>query len=165
MDKLGKAKPQNIKKITYIKQEDSMSIITSILHCYGLLISEESVTLMQQYILPLWEKTKPELYEMFSTKSDNDEFFDYLLDHYAICYNGTADYLRCWRICDREEIEPQIDDHFYFMDLLEKPSLFKKAYESFEDVIKECQQRLEGLLPPDFPYEDYLLEITGELWG
>ena len=55
-----------------------MSIITSILHCYGLLISEESVTLMQQYILPLWEKTKPELYEMFSTKSDNDEFFDYL---------------------------------------------------------------------------------------
>ena len=24
---------------------------------------------------------------------------------------------------------------------------------------------LEGLLPPDFPYEDYLLEITGELWG
>ena len=47
-----------------------MSIITSILHCYGLLISEESVTLMQQYILPLWEKTKPELYEMFSTKSD-----------------------------------------------------------------------------------------------
>lgn len=64
-----------------------MSIITSILHCYGLLISEESVTLMQQYILPLWEKTKPELYEMFSTKSDNDEFFDYLLDHYAICYN------------------------------------------------------------------------------
>ena len=61
-----------------------MSIITSILHCYGLLISEESVTLMQQYILPLWEKTKPELYEMFSTKSDNDEFFDYLLDHYAI---------------------------------------------------------------------------------
>ena len=165
MDKLGKAKPQNIKKITYIKQEDSMSIITSILHCYGLLISEESVTLMQQYILPLWEKTKPELYEMFSTKSDNDEFFDYLLDHYAICYNGTADYLRCWRICDGEEIEPQIDDHFYFMDLLEKPSLFKKAYESFEDVIKECQQRLEGLLPPDFPYEDYLLEITGELWG
>ena len=118
MDKLGKAKPQNIKKITYIKQEDSMSIITSILHCYGLLISEESVTLMQQYILPLWEKTKPELYEMFSTKSDNDEFFDYLLDHYAICYNGTADYLRCWRICDGEEIEPQIDDHFYFMDLL-----------------------------------------------
>lgn len=96
-----------------------MSIITSILHCYGLLISEESVTLMQQYILPLWEKTKPELYEMFSTKSDNDEFFDYLLDHYAICYNGTADYLRCWRICDGEEIEPQIDDHFYFMDLLE----------------------------------------------
>ena len=88
MDKLGKAKPQNIKKITYIKQEDSMSIITSILHCYGLLISEESVTLMQQYILPLWEKTKPELYEMFSTKSDNDEFFDYLLDHYAICYNA-----------------------------------------------------------------------------
>ena len=65
-----------------------MSIITSILHCYGLLISEESVTLMQQYILPLWEKTKPELYEMFSTKSDNDEFFDYLLDHYAICYNA-----------------------------------------------------------------------------
>ena len=135
MDKLGKAKPQNIKKITYIKQEDSMSIITSILHCYGLLISEESVTLMQQYILPLWEKTKPELYEMFSTKSDNDEFFDYLLDHYAICYNGTADYLRCWRICDREEIEPQIDDHFYFMDLLEKPSLFKKAYESFDCLL------------------------------
>lgn len=56
-----------------------MSIITSILHCYGLLISEESVTLMQQYILPLWEKTKPELYEMFSTKSDNDEFLTIFL--------------------------------------------------------------------------------------
>ena len=56
-----------------------MSIITSILHCYGLLISEESVTLMQQYILPLWEKTKPELYEMFSTKSDMTIFLTIML--------------------------------------------------------------------------------------
>lgn len=142
-----------------------MSMTITVFHCYGLLISEGSAALILEHVLPLWKKTKPDLYERFQGADAGSDFCDYLCNEYGICLNGTADYMRSWRICDGEESDMEINDSFYFMDLLKAPSLFEKAYGSFEDVIRECQERLPDLLPPHFPYEQYLLEIIGEVWG
>lgn len=142
-----------------------MSMTISVFHFYGLLISEESAALMLNHILPTWEVEKPELYQQFSSEDSIELFYDYLTSHYPVYVSGNTESMSCCQLCDGKESEICISESFCLMDLDRYPTLFHTAYTSFEEIVKECQIKLGNLLPADFPYEKYLVEIVGEVWG
>ena len=130
-----------------------MSMDISVFHSYGLLISENSISKILSYLLPIWKTKEPDLYNRFSGADPFPDLY------------GNADALRYYRICDQEASEQEIGDYFYFLDLNRSPSLFHTAYADFEEIIQEAKSRIGDILPPDFPFEEYLLEILGETWG
>lgn len=142
-----------------------MSMDISVFHSYGLLISEESASMILSHMLPIWKAEKPELYARFSEADVFLNFGDYLNSHYDASFYGNADHLSCYRICDQEFSEPKTGDYFYFLDLNKGPSLFHPAYTDFGEIIQEVKSKIGEILPPDFPFEEYLLEILGETWG
>ena len=107
----------------------------------------------------------PELYARFSEADVFLNFGDYLNSHYDVSFYGNADHLSCYRICDHEFSEQETGDYFYFLDLNRSPSLFRPAYTDFGEIIQEVKSKIGEILPPDFPFEEYLLEILGETWG
>lgn len=142
-----------------------MSMDISVFHSYGLLISEESASIILSHMLPIWKAEKPELYARFSEADVFLNFGDYLNSHYDASFYGNANHLSCYRICDQEFSEPETGDYFYFLDLNKGPSLFRPAYTDFGEIIQEVKSKIGEILPPDFPFEEYLLEILGETWG
>ncbi len=142
-----------------------MSMDISVFHSYGLLISEESASIIISHMLPIWKAEKPELYDRFSEADVFLNFGDYLNSHYDASFYGNADHLSCYRICDQEFSEQETGDYFYFLDLNRSPSLFRPAYTDFREIIQEVKSKIGEILPPDFPFEEYLLEILGETWG
>lgn len=142
-----------------------MSMDISVFHSYGLLISEESASMILSHMLPIWKAEKPELYARFSEADVFLNFGDYLNSHYDASFYGNADHLSCYRICDQEFSELETSDYFYFLDLNKGPSLFRPAYTDFGEIIQEVKSKIGEILPPDFPFEEYLLEILGETWG
>jgi len=142
-----------------------MSMDISVFHSYGLLISEESASIILSHMLPIWKADKPELYDRFSEADVFLNFGDYLNSHYNASFYGNADHLSCYRICDQEFSEQETGDYFYFLDLDRSPSLFRPAYTDFGEIIQEVKSKIGEILPPDFPFEEYLLEILGETWG
>ena len=70
-----------------------------------------------------------------------------------------------WRIQDNEELDLNPGDQFYILELEHFPQLFSQAYASYEEIVQELQEKLGDLLPPDFPLDNYLVEIMGEVWG
>ncbi len=116
-------------------------------------------------MLPIWKAEKPELYDRFSEADVFLNFGDYLNSHYDASFYGNADHLSCYRICDHEFSEQETGDYFYFLDLNRSPSLFRPAYTDFREIIQEVKSKIGEILPPDFPFEEYLLEILGETWG
>lgn len=142
-----------------------MSMDISVFHSYGLLISEESASIILSHMLPIWKAEKPVLYDKFSEADVFLNFGDYLNSHYDASFYGNADHLSCYRICDQEFSEPETGDYFYFLDLNKGPSLFRPAYTDFGEIIQEVKSRIGEILPPNFPFEEYLLEILGETWG
>lgn len=142
-----------------------MSMDISVFHIYGLLISEESASIILSHMLPIWKAEKPELYDRFSEADVFLNFGDYLNSHYDASFYGNADHLSCYRICDQEFSELETGDYFYFLDLNKSPSLFRTGYTDFGEIIQEVKSKIGVILPPDFPFEEYLLEILGETWG
>lgn len=142
-----------------------MSMDISVFHSYGLLICEDAISMILSYMLPIWKTEKPDLYKKFSGTEPFPGLGDYLNTHYDVNLYGNAEHLRYYRIYDQETSELEIGDYFYFLDLNRSPSLFHTAYANFEEIIQEVTSRIGDILPPDFPFEDYLLEIIGEVWG
>lgn len=52
-------------------------------------------------------------------------------------------------------------DTLYYFPLNNYPTLFTKAYNSMDDIINEIKEKADGLLPDDFPIENYIVHITG----
>ncbi len=142
-----------------------MSMDISVFHSYGFLISEESTSIILSHILPIWKTEEPELYDRFSDADAFPNLGNYLNSHYDVSIYGNADHLSCYRICDQEFSELETGDYFYFLDLNKGPSLFRPAYTDFGEIIQEVKSKIGEILPPDFPFEEYLLEILGETWG
>ena len=111
-----------------------MSMDISVFHSYGLLISENSISKILSYLLPIWKTKEPDLYNRFSGADPFPDFGDYLNTHYDVNLYGNADALRYYRICDQETSEQEIGDYFYFLDLNRSPSLFHTAYADFEEI-------------------------------
>lgn len=142
-----------------------MSMDITVFHSYGLLFSKESISIILSHMLPVWEKERPELYKRFSTEDPYIDFCEYLNTHYEVNIYGNVEHLRCYRLCDQEGYFYKAGDFFYLLDLNSSPSLFESAYSDFDEIIQEVKMRIGELMPPDFPYEEYLLEILGETWG
>ena len=70
-----------------------------------------------------------------------------------------------WRIKDQEELDLNPGEEFYIIELKNSSHLFSQAYSSYTEVIQEIQETFGELLPPDFPLDDFLVEIMGEVWG
>lgn len=142
-----------------------MSMETTVFHSYGLLFSEESVAIILSHMLPIWEKEEPELYQRFSIENPYMDFCEYLNACYEVNIYGNVEYLRCCRLCDGEGYRYHTGDFFYLLDLDKSPSLFGTAYSDFNEIIQEVKTRIGEILPLDFPFEEFLLEILGETWG
>ena len=82
-----------------------MSMDISVFHSYGLLISENSISKILSYMLPIWKTKEPDLYNRFSGEAPFTDFGDYLNTHYEVNLYGNADALRYYRICDQEASE------------------------------------------------------------
>lgn len=134
---------------------------TCTFHTYGLLITEEAATRILQHI----KETVPDLYKNFANAEELPAFQKYLCEEYNGYQYGTVDYMTVWRIRDHEEISIEAVDEFYILELCQFPQLFSQAYKSYEEIIQEFHSRLGPLLPSDFPFDDFLVEIIGEVWG
>ena len=138
-----------------------MSIITSVFHIYGFLITEEAANLILRYT----EKVFPDLYKEFSDPEPLLAFQEYLCEKLDGCRYGTAESMTVWRINDQEELDLNPGDEFYIIELKNSSHLFSQTYSSYTEVIQEIQETFGELLPPDFPLDDFLVEIMGEVWG
>lgn len=138
-----------------------MSMVTCAFHTYGLLITEEAATRILQHV----KETAPALYRSFSEAEEVVAFQEYLCDEYEGYQYGTVDHMTVWRIRDHEEISMEPVEEFYILELHQFPQLFSQAYKSYEKIIQEFHSRIGSLLPSDFPFDDFLVEIMGEVWG
>ena len=138
-----------------------MSIITSVFHIYGFLITEEAANLILRYT----EEVFPDLYKEFSDPESLLAFQEYLCEKLDGCRYGTAESMTVWRIKDQEELDLNPGEEFYIIELKNSSHLFSQAYSSYTEVIQEIQETFGELLPPDVPLDDFLVEIMGEVWG
>ena len=138
-----------------------MSMTISAFHTYGFLITDEVARHILQHIKDIF----PDLYNEYSGRNAIPNFQEYLSDVYGGCCYGNADYMTVWRIKDHEELNLNPGASFFIIELHNFPSLFAPAYSSYEEVIREINSRLDNFLPSDFPLDDFLVEIMGEIWG
>lgn len=138
-----------------------MSIMTSVFHIYGFLITESAADLILQHA----KKAFPDLYKEFSDSEDLSSFQEYLCETYNGYRYGKADYMTVWRLRNHEELDLNPGEEFYIMELRNSSQLFSQAYSSYTEVIQEIQEVFGELLPPNFPFDDFLVEIMGEVWG
>lgn len=110
-----------------------MSMITSVFHTYGFLITDDAANRILQYV----KNTSPALYERFSDSESELSFQEYLSEEYDGCQYGTADYMTVWRIKDREELDLNPGDQFISWSLNISPSyslrlmpLMRKSFEN-----------------------------------
>ncbi len=120
-----------------------MSIITSVFHIYGFLITEEAANLILRYT----EKVFPDLYKEFSDPEPLLAFQEYLCEKLDGCRYGTAESMTVWRIKDREELDLNPGEEFYIIELKNSSHLFSQTYSSYTEVIQEIQETFGELLP------------------
>lgn len=138
-----------------------MSIITSVFHIYGFLITEKAANLILRYT----EEVFPDLYKEFSDEESLLAFQEYLCEKLDGCRYGNAESMTVWRIKDQKELDLNPGEEFYIIELKNSSHLFSQAYSSYTEVIQEIQETFGELLPPNFPLDDFLVKIMGEVWG
>lgn len=138
-----------------------MSIITSVFHIYGFLITEEAANLILRYTKEVF----PDLYKEFSDAESLFAFQEYLCEKHDGYRYGNAESMTVWRIKDQKKLDLNPGEEFYIVELKNSSQLFSQAYSSYTEVIQEIQETFGELLPPNFPLDDFLVEIMGEVWG
>ena len=97
-----------------------MSIITSVFHIYGFLITEEAANLILRYT----EEVFPDLYKEFSDPESLLAFQEYLCEKLDGCRYGTAESMTVWRIKDQEELDLNPGEEFYIIELKNSSHFF-----------------------------------------
>ena len=101
-----------------------MSIITSVFHIYGFLITEEAANLILRYT----EEVFPDLYKEFSDPESLLAFQEYLCEKLDGCRYGTAKSMTVWRIKDQEELDLNPGEEFYIIELKNSSHLFSGVF-------------------------------------
>ena len=139
-----------------------MSTYIGAFHTYGLLLTETLAALLLENAKKNWNFTKPDSYEEIKDYEEPLEFIEYFATRFSNveCYEIT-------RLYDNEysSLDNVAEEQLSLIELKHFPSLFSKPYNSFEDIIDEVQEPLYNLLPNDFSFNEYLVEIKGVIIG
>jgi hypothetical protein len=122
---------------------------------YGLLLDEEAAKL---------------IYEQICGVTDYEDDAGYLLCDEGYCeyvgnFTGQAFHLNdnggiMWNDFD------EYDDYvIVYATVSNHPTLFNKAYDNMDDVIKDFKNRFGEYLPDDFNYRANIRQIIGTTWG
>ena len=132
-----------------------MSTYIGAFHTYGLLLTEKLAALLLENAKKNWNFTKPDSYEEIKDYENVTTRFSNVE-----CYEIT-------RLYDNEysSLDNVAEEQLSLIELKHFPSLFSKPYNAFEDIIDEVQEQLYNLLPNDFSFNEYLVEIKGVIIG
>lgn len=123
-----------------------MSIITSVFHIYGFLITEEAANLILRYT----EEVFPDLYKEFSDPESLLAFQEYLCEKLDGCRYGTAESMTVWRIKDQEELDLNPGEEFYIIELKILPTYFHRRILLIRKLSKKFKKRLVNYFLPIF---------------
>lgn len=123
-----------------------MSIITSVFHIYGFLITEEAANLILRYT----EEVFPDLYKEFSDPESLLAFQEYLCEKLDGCRYGTAESMTVWRIKDQEELDLNPGEEFYIIELKNSSHYFHRRILLIRKLSKKFKKRLVNYFLPIF---------------
>lgn len=114
-----------------------------------------------------WKIHKPDAYEEIKDYEDFLEFIEYLEGVNIATHISNIECYDVIRLCDNEysDLDNAAKEQLSLIELKQFPSLFSKAYISFEDIVDEMREQLYDLLPKDFSLQEYLVEISGVIIG
>lgn len=144
-----------------------MSTYIGAFHTYGLLLTEKLAALLLENAKKNWNFTKPDSYEEIKDYEEPLEFIEYLENENVTTRFSNVECYEITRLYDNEysSLDNVAEEQLSLIELKHFPSLFSKPYNSFEDIIDEVQEQLYNLLPKDFSFNEYLVEIKGVIIG
>ena len=137
-----------------------MSTYIGAFHTYGLLLTEKLAALLLENAKKNWNFTKPDSYEEIKDYEEPLEFIEYLENDNVATRFINIECYEITRLYDNES-----SSQLSLIELNHFPSLFSKPYNSFENIIDEVRDQLYNLLPKDFSFNEYLVEIKGVIIG
>ena len=114
-----------------------MSTYIGAFHTYGLLLTEKLAALLLENAKKNWNFTKPDSYEEIKDYEEPLEFIEYL---------------------ENENVATRFSN----VECYEITRLYDNEYSSLDNVAEE---QLYNLLPNDFSFNEYLVEIKGVIIG
>ena len=95
------------------------------------------------------------------------EFIEYLENDNVATRFINIECYEITRLYDNESssLDNVVEEQLSLIELNHFPSLFSKPYNSFENIIDEVRDQLYNLLPKDFSFNEYLVEIQGVIIG
>lgn len=144
-----------------------MSTYIGAFHTYGLLLTEKLAALLLENAKKNWNFTKPDSYEEIKDYEEPLEFIEYLENENVTTRFSNVECYEITRLYDNEysSLDNVAEAQLSLIELKHFPSLFSKPYNAFEDIIDEVQEQLYNLLPNDFSFNEYLVEIKGVIIG
>ncbi len=144
-----------------------MSTYIGAFHTYGLLLTEKLAALLLENAKKNWNFTKPDSYEEIKDYEEPLEFIEYLENENVTTRFSNVECYEITRLYDNEysSLDNVAEEQLSLIELKHFPSLFSKPYNAFEDIIDEVQEQLYNLLPNDFSFNEYLVEIKGVIIG
>ena len=123
-----------------------MSIITSVFHIYGFLITEEAANLILRYTKEVF----PDLYKEFSDAESLFAFQEYLCEKHDGYRYGNAESMTVWRIKDQEKLDLNPGEEFYIVELKNSSQLFSQRILLIQKLSKKFKKRLVNYFLPIF---------------
>ena len=144
-----------------------MSTYIGAFHTYGLLLTEKLPATLLDNAKKNWKFTKPDSYEEIKDYEEPLEFIEYLENENVATRFSNIECYEITRLYDNESssLDNVVEEQLSLIELNHFPSLFSKPYNSFENIIDEVRDQLYNLLPKDFSFNEYLVEIQGVIIG
>ncbi|MEQ2843209.1 hypothetical protein [Dorea longicatena] len=144
-----------------------MSTYIGAFHTYGLLLTEKLTATLLENAKKNWKFTKPDSYEEIKDYEEPLEFIEYLENDNVATRFINIECYEITRLYDNESssLDNVVEEQLSLIELNHFPSLFSKPYNSFENIIDEVRDQLYNLLPKDFSFNEYLVEIQGVIIG
>ena len=144
-----------------------MSTYIGAFHTYGLLLTEKLTATLLENAKKNWKFTKPDSYEEIKDYEEPLEFIEYLENDNVATRFINIECYEITRLYDYESssLDNVVEEQLSLIELNHFPSLFSKPYNSFENIIDEVRDQLYNLLPKDFSFNEYLVEIQGVIIG
>lgn len=131
------------------------------------MLTEKLAALLLENAKKNWNFTKPDSYEEIKDYEEPLEFIEYLENENVTTRFSNVECYEITRLYDNEysSLDNVAEEQLSLIELKHFPSLFSKPYNAFEDIIDEVQEQLYNLLPNDFSFNEYLVEIKGVIIG